>query len=123
MTTYALRPLDPLPSFTDTARDVIRDIRCMSTQTKARLEHTALILGLILTVCSALKVFVFLPSRVNAHDQAIKEIQADVKAVQAKASTTDVAIARMEPQLAAINQGIAEIKADVRDIRRGSTSP
>ena len=116
--TYSLSPLQPPPSFTDTAREVIRDLRTMSTQTKARLELIALVLGLFLTVASAVKVFVFLPPRVDAVEKGQADIMADLKAVQAKAAATDVAIAGIAPQLAAMNQGILRIESDVREIRR-----
>jgi hypothetical protein len=123
VTTYSLRSLQPPPSFTDTARDMIRDIRTMSTQTKARLELTALLLGLFLTIASAVKVFVFLPPRVDAVEKGQAELVADLKAVQAKAAATDVAIAGIAPQLAAMNQGILRIESDVREIRRAKSGP
>jgi hypothetical protein len=116
-TTYSLRPIQPPASFTDTAREVIRDIQSMSAQAKARLELLAVVVGLILAVAGALKGFVFMPPRLDAHDIAIKEVQAELKAVKEKASATDIAIAGIVPQLTAINQGIGEIKADVRDLR------
>lgn len=120
-TTFSLHEFGSTPYFTDTARDVIRDFRTMSSQTKARLELVALVLGLFLTVASALKVFIFLPPRVDAHDEAIREMQGDMKAVQAKAAATDVTIAGIAPQLASMNQGILRIESDLRELRRAST--
>lgn len=116
--TFSLHAPDPLPCFTDTARDVIRDIRTMSTQTKHRLELAALIVTLVVAGASALKVFVFLPPRVDAVEKVQLDHTAELKAIQVRASATDVAIAGIIPQLTAINQGIIEIKADMRDIRQ-----
>lgn len=90
----------------------------MSNQTKARLELVALILGLFLTVASAVKVFIYLPPRVDAVERGHVEIMADLKEVHAKAAATDVVIAGIAPQLAAMNQGILRIESDVREIRR-----
>lgn len=115
--TFSLHSPDRLPCFTDTARDAIRDIRTMSTQTKHRLELAALILGLIVTAASAAKVFIFLPPRVTAVERVQAEHTAELKVVNARASATDVAIAGIMPQLAAIQQGVSDIKADVRDLR------
>lgn len=115
--TFSLAPLEPRPTFTDTAQDTVRAISNMSTQTKQRLELLGLVLGLLLTLASAVKVFVFLPPRVDTLEKTQAEQAADLKVIQAKASATDVAIAGIVPQLTAINQGIGEIKADVRDIR------
>jgi hypothetical protein len=105
------------PHFIDTARDVVSELRTMSTQTKARLELLALIVGLVITLASALKAFIYLPPQVDAHERAIEKLAVEVEAVKARASATDVAIAGIMPQLAAIQQGVVEIKADVRDIR------
>ena len=66
---------------------------------------------------TCVKGFVFVPARVDGHDEAIKALQVEVKDVQGRASATDIAIARIEPQLAAIVGGIAEIKSDIRDLR------
>lgn len=94
----------------------------MSTQTKARLELSALILGLILTVASAVKVFVFLPPRVDSLEK-VADIQAQkIEAMQIKASATDIAIAGIVPQLAAINEGVSDIKADIRELRNNKAS-
>jgi hypothetical protein len=118
--TFSLAPLQSRPSFTETARETIRDLRNMSTQTQKRIELLALIVGLVLTVSSALKVFVFLPPRVDAHDTAIKEVQAELKVVQAKASASDVAVAEMKADVRAIAAGITRIESDVRDIRNNA---
>jgi hypothetical protein len=116
--TYSLSPLDPL--FTKTASNLINDIRTMSTETKARLELLGLILTIGLTVASALKIFVFLPPRVDQVEKNQAELVAELKAVQAKAAATDVAIAGIAPQLAAMNQGILRIESDLRELRRAS---
>lgn len=92
----------------------------MSNQTKARLELVALIIGLFLTVASAVKVFVFLPHRVDAVEKNQDAIVADLKEVKAQAAATDVAIAGITPQLNAINQGIFRIESDVRELRRAA---
>jgi 5,10-methylenetetrahydrofolate reductase len=68
-------------------------------------------------VGAAVKVFILLPPRVDSLEDGQKSIVADIKIIQAKASATDVAIAGIVPQLTAINQGVGEIKADIRDIR------
>ena len=104
-------------TITDTAIAAYHAVRDMSTQTKQRLEMMALILGLVLTVVSAVKVFVLLPPRVDALERNAEEHTRKIEAMQTKATATDIAIARIEPQLAAINAGIAELKADVRQIR------
>lgn len=117
--TFSLEPIQSRPSFTDTALDTIHAVRTMSTQIKQRLETLALVLGLLLTVASALKVFVFLPPRVDSLEKTTDEQAKKIEAIQVKASATDVAIAGIVPQLTAINQGIGEIKADIRDIRNG----
>lgn len=90
----------------------------MSNQTKARLELVALILGLFLTVASAVKVFVYLPPRVDSVERGQAEMIAEMKEIKAKAAATDVVIAGIAPQLAAMNQGIIRIESDVREIRR-----
>ena len=105
------------PSYVDTAKETIKAIHSMSAQTKARLELLALVLGLILSVGAALKVFVFIPPRVDSLEEGQKAMAADIKVIQARASATDVAIAGIVPQLNAINQGVSEIKSDIRDIR------
>lgn len=117
--TFSLEPIQPRPSFTDTAIETIHAVRTMSTQTKQRLETLALFLGLLLTLASAVKVFVFLPPRVDSLEKTTDEQAKKIEAIQVKASATDVAIAGIVPQLTAINQGIGEIKADIRDIRNG----
>jgi predicted transcriptional regulator len=115
-TTYSLRPIQSA-SFTDTARDVIRDIQDMSTQTKARLELLGLIVTIILGVSSALSVFVFLPPRVDALEKAEAETSAKIEAIQAKATASDIAVAEMRADVRAIAAGVLRIESDVRDIR------
>lgn len=119
-TTFSLRQFEPptTPCFTDTAREVMREIRTMSTTTKARIELISLILGLLLTVASALKVFVYLPPRVEALEKVAADLAVDQKAQQARTSSVEVAIAGIVPQLTAINQGVADIKDDIREMRR-----
>lgn len=117
ITTFSLRQLDPTPTFTDTARDIIADLQKMSTTTKARLEFFALVFGLLLTVASALKVFVFLPPRVDALEKADEKRGDEIHALQLKTAATDVAIAGIIPKLDAIDKGVGDIKADVREIR------
>ncbi len=92
----------------------------MTLEMKHRIELSALVVTTLIAIISALKAFIFLPPKVEAQGEALREVQVTLKEVQAKASATDVAIARMEPQLASINQGIFEIKADMRDLRLNS---
>jgi len=73
--------------------------------------------GLVLTVASSVRVFIFLPPRVSAIESAMVVASAEMKMMQTKATGTELMIARIEPQLAAISQVIQDIKADVRDIR------
>ena len=115
--TFSLHYEPPRVSYCETARQTYQALRTMSTQTKARLEMIALVLGLVLTVVSAVRVFIYLPSRVDAVEKVQGEHTAELKAIQIKSSATDVAIAGIVPQLTAINQGITEIKGDIRDIR------
>lgn len=105
------------PSFTETAKAIINDLRTMSTQTKARLEFLALAVTLILTVGSAFKVFILLPPRVEALEEKSKQAEEKMDTLQGKASATDVAIAGIIPQLTAIQLGISDIKSEIRDIR------
>ena len=76
-----------------------------------------MVFGLIIAVASALKVFVFLPPRVDALEQSQTSQGAKIEALQAKTSATDVAIAGIVPQLQSINQGVSDIKSDIREIR------
>lgn len=92
----------------------------MSTQTKQRLENLALLLGLILTIASAVKVFVFLPTRVETLEKSAESQASKIEAIELKASATDVAIAGIVPQLSAINQGLLRIESDVRELRRAA---
>lgn len=117
--TYSLAPFGRGSKYTATGLSIIHDLHKMSTQTKQRIEFVALLLGLLLTVSSAVKVFVFLPPRVDMLERSMVEQGVEIKAIQAKSSATDIAIARIEPQLAAIAQSIAEIKSDVRELRNG----
>lgn len=115
--TYSLEPVTRY-TFTETARDVIHDFKKMSNQTKARLELVALLVTLIITCASALKVFVYLPPRVDKLEADQGAIVSELQAVNLNANSTDIAIAKIEPQLAAINEGISDLKQDIRDMRR-----
>lgn len=115
--TFSLYHEPARPSYIETARETIQAIQKMSTQTKARLELLALVLGLVLSVGAAIKVFIFLPPRVDSLEEGQKSIVADIKVIQAKASATDVAIAGIVPQLTSINSGVKEIRDDIRELR------
>lgn len=119
-TTFSLHQFQSRPTLTDTAQDTIRALQKMSTQTKQRLENLALLLGLMLTIASAVKVFVFLPTRVETLEKSDEAQAAKIDAMELKASATDVAIAGIMPQLSAINQGLLRIESDVRELRRAA---
>jgi len=120
--TFSLHYEPPRVSYCETAKQTIHAIRNMSAQTKARLELFAIILSVALSISGALKVFVFMPPRVDALEKTQADQGADIKVMQAKASATDVAIAGIVPQLTAINAGVREIKDDIRELRNTKAS-
>jgi len=89
----------------------------MSTQTQRRLELLSLILTIALGVASAVKVFIFLPPRVDALEESETEIKAKIESIQVKASASDIVVAEMRADVRAIAAGVTRIESDVRDIR------
>lgn len=73
--TFSLQYDPPRISYCDTARQTYHAIRHMSTQTKARLEMTALVLGLVLSIAASAKVWFILPDKVDRQEKAIVELQ------------------------------------------------
>ncbi len=70
-----------------------------------------------LGVASAVKVFIFLPPRVDALEESETEIKAKIESIQVKASASDIVVAEMRADVRAIAAGVTRIESDVRDIR------
>jgi hypothetical protein len=121
--TYTIHFMPNGPRVTDTAKAIIHDIKTMSATTKARLELLALVVALAVTIGTAFKSYVLQEPRIDKLEERQAELRSQMEVMRAKASATDVAIAGIMPQLVTIQQSLAEIKADIRDLRAKSEHP
>lgn len=112
--TFSLHHDAPRRSLVDTASESIEAIQHMSAQTKARLELLALVVGLLLSVGASVKVWVFLPSKVESMERDVTNNAKAIVDLQTRRETDREILLKLGWQYETISRDIADIKAAVK---------